>query len=277
MEMRLMKKLNKGKLILLSLAIAIGCSKVPVTGRKQLDIVPNSQVLALASSEYNEFLKNNKVVNNTSQAEEVERVGRNIANAAEAYLKKERQTKLLEGYNWQFNLVQDNQINAWCMPGGKVVVFTGILPITQSDAGLATVMGHEIAHAIARHGNERMSQGLTAQLGGVALDVALSSKPTETRNLFMAAYGVGTNVGILLPYSRLQESEADRIGLIFMSMAGYDPREAINFWERMEKANQGGEPPEFLSTHPSHKTRIEELKKQLPEALKYYNQTFSKR
>ncbi|WP_245598697.1 M48 family metallopeptidase [Sporocytophaga myxococcoides] len=277
MKMRLMKMLNKGKLILLSLAIAIGCSKVPVTGRKQLDIVPNSQVLALAKSEYNEFLKTNKVVNNTSQAEEVEKVGRNIANAVEAYLKKEKQTKLLEGYNWQFNLVEDPQINAWCMPGGKVVVFTGIMPITQSEAGLATVMGHEIAHAVARHGNERMSQGLTAQLGGVALDVALSSKPDQTRNLFMAAYGVGANVGILLPYSRLQESEADRIGLIFMSMAGYDPAEAINFWERMEKASQGGEPPEFLSTHPSHKTRIEELKKQLPEALKYYNQAVSKR
>jgi len=277
MEMRLMKRLNKVKLILLSLAIAIGCSKVPVTGRKQLDIVPNSQVLALASSEYNEFLKTNKVVNNTSQAEEVERVGRNIANAAEAYLKKERQTKLLEGYNWQFNLVENQQVNAWCMPGGKVVVYTGIMPITQSEAGLATVMGHEIAHAIARHGNERMSQGLTTQLGGLALDVALSSKPNETRNLFLAAYGVGTSVGILLPYSRLQESEADRIGLVFMSMAGYDPREAINFWERMEKASQGGQPPEFLSTHPSHKTRIEELKKQLPEALKYYDQTVSKR
>ncbi|WP_293895568.1 M48 family metallopeptidase [Sporocytophaga sp.] len=277
MEMRLMKMLNKGKLILLSLAIAIGCSKVPVTGRKQLDIVPNSQVLALAKSEYNEFLRTNKVVNNTSQAEEVERVGRNIANAVEVYLKREKQTKLLEGYNWQFNLVEDQQVNAWCMPGGKVVVFTGIMPIAQSEAGLATVMGHEIAHAVARHGNERMSQGLTAQLGGVALDVALSSKPNETRNLFMAAYGVGANVGILLPYSRLQESEADRIGLIFMSMAGYDPTEAINFWERMEKASQGGQPPEFLSTHPSHKTRIEELKKQLPEALKYYNQSVSKR
>ncbi|GAL83393.1 peptidase M48 [Sporocytophaga myxococcoides] len=272
-----MEMLNKVKLILLSFAIVIGCSKVPVTGRKQLDIVPNSQVLALAKTEYNEFLRTNKVVNNTSQAEEVEKVGRNIANAVEAYMKKEKQTKLLEGYNWQFNLVEDSQINAWCMPGGKVVVFTGILPITKNDAGLATVMGHEIAHAVARHGNERMSQGLTAQLGGLALDVALSSKPNETRNLFMAAYGVGTNVGILLPYSRLQESEADRIGLIFMSMAGYDPREAINFWERMEKASQGGEPPEFLSTHPSHKTRIEELKKQLPEALRYYNQAVSRR
>ncbi len=277
MEMRLIEMLNKGKLILLSLAIAIGCSKVPVTGRKQLDIVPNSQVLALAKSEYNEFLRTNKVVNNTSQAQQVERVGWDIAKAVEVYLKKEKQTKLLEGYNWQFNLVEDQQANAWCMPGGKVVVFTGILPITQSDGGLATVMGHEIAHAVARHGNERMSQGLTAQLGGLALDAALSSKPNETRNLFLAAYGVGTNVGILRPYSRLQESEADRIGLIFMSMAGYDPREAISFWERMEKASQGGEPPEFLSTHPSHKTRIEELKKQLPEALKYYNQAVSKR
>jgi predicted Zn-dependent protease len=272
-----MKSLNKWKLVLLAWVIAIGCSKVPVTGRKQLDIVPNSQVLALAESEYNEFIKTNQVIHNTPQAEEVQRVGQKIAIAAEAYLKKEKESKLLDGYKWEFNLVNDPQVNAWCMPGGKVVVYTGILPITENDAGLATVMGHEIAHAIARHGNERMSQGLTAQLGGLALDVALSSKPTETRNLFLAAYGVGTNVGVLLPYSRLQESEADRIGLIFMAMAGYDPREAISFWERMEHANKGGEPPEFLSTHPSHKTRIEELKKYMPEALKYYKETVSRK
>jgi predicted Zn-dependent protease len=156
------------------------------------------------------------------------------------------------------------------MPGGKVVVYTGILPITKNESGLATVMGHEIAHAIARHGNERMSQALATQLGGMALSVALSSEPQQTRQLFMQAYGLGAQVGVLLPYSRLQESEADEIGLIFMAKAGYDPRKAVDFWQRMEKQSGGGAPPEFLSTHPSPKSRIEDIKEHLPEAMKYY-------
>jgi predicted Zn-dependent protease len=165
--------------------------------------------------------------------------------------------------------VEENTVNAWCMPGGKVVVYTGLLPVALNDDGLAVVMGHEIAHAIANHGNERMSQGLAAQAGGVALSVALSNKSPETQNLFLKAYGVGANVGAMLPFSRLHESEADEMGLILMAMAGYNPDEAIKFWERMDKATQGQAPPEFLSTHPAHSTRIQNLKKAIPKARAY--------
>jgi predicted Zn-dependent protease len=161
-------------------------------------------------------------------------------------------------------------VNAWCMPGGKVVVYTGILPVTKNENGLAVVMGHEIAHAIAEHGNERMSQELLRQAGGVALTVALKDNPEETRNLWLAAYGLGSEVGVMLPFSRLHESEADHLGLIFMAMAGYDPREAPDFWTRMAEAG-GQKPPEFLSTHPSDETRISSLNNWMPEALKYYN------
>jgi predicted Zn-dependent protease len=176
----------------------------------------------------------------------------------------------LEGYAWEFNLVEDEAVNAWCMPGGKVVVFTGILPVTRDATGLAVVMGHEIAHAVANHGNERMSQGLMVQMGGTALSKALEDKPEETRNLFLTSFGLGTQVGVLLPYSRLHENESDHLGLIFMAMAGYDPRSAVDFWERMATQKSGGAPPEFLSTHPSDKTRIENIKSLLPEALRYY-------
>ena len=175
----------------------------------------------------------------------------------------------LDGYQWEFNLVDSKEVNAWCMPGGKVVVYTGILPLTQNENGLAVVMGHEIAHAVAKHGNERMSQGLLTQMGGMALELALQDRPKQTQQLFMTAFGMGAQVGVLLPFSRVQESEADHLGLIFMAMAGYDPNGAVPFWERM--AQQGGQkPPEFLSTHPSDQTRIQKIKSELPEALEYY-------
>jgi predicted Zn-dependent protease len=177
----------------------------------------------------------------------------------------------VEGYKWEFNLVQDDLVNAWCMPGGKVVVYTGILPYTKTEAGLAAVMGHEVAHAIARHGNERMSQQLALQMGGVALDVAMMNQPNETRALFQSAYGFGAGVGVVLPFSRKHELEADKLGLFFMAKAGYDPKEAIDFWKRM--AALGGEkPPQWLSTHPSDETRVTELTRALPEAMKYYQQ-----
>ncbi|MFW6237098.1 MAG: M48 family metallopeptidase [Desulfosudaceae bacterium] len=178
----------------------------------------------------------------------------------------------LDNYRWEFHLVQDNAANAWCMPGGKVVVYTGILPLTRDETGLAVVMGHEIAHAVARHGSERMSQALVAQLGGMALSRALAEKPEATQSLWMAAYGVGTQFGLLLPYSRLHEKEADHLGLIFMAMAGYDPRAAVDFWGRMAEQGAGRKPPEFLSTHPSDQTRINQIKKLLPEAMSYYRQ-----
>ena len=178
----------------------------------------------------------------------------------------------IKNYRWEFNLIEnDKMVNAFCMPGGKVGVYTGILPITQNETGLAVVMGHEIAHAIAKHGNERVSQGLLAQLGGVALSTALSKNPGTTNQIFMAAYGVGANVGVLLPYSRLHESEADRIGLILMAKAGYDPREAVPFWQRMNEKG-GPRPPEFLSTHPAPESRIKQIQDLIPEAMKYYKE-----
>jgi predicted Zn-dependent protease len=177
----------------------------------------------------------------------------------------------LRDYRWEFNIVEDSSINAWCMPGGKVVVYTGIMPVVQNETGLAVVMGHEIAHAVANHGQERMSQGLIAQMGGMALSAALQKKPEQTQALFMTAYGVGAQVGALLPYSRLQESEADHIGLIFMAMAGYDPHGALDFWRRMANTGKGGAPPEFLSTHPSDETRIKKIEDLIPEAMTYYN------
>ena len=257
--------------VLFSAIFLIQCSKVPVTGRNQLDIVPNGEILALADASYKDFLSQNKASSDANKTAEVKRVGQNIANSVEKYMSDNGLKKELKGYNWEFNLVESNEKNAWCMPGGKVVVYSGILPVTKNETGLAVVMGHEIAHAIAKHGNERMSQQLVTQLSGVALQVALQNKPQQTQSLFYAAYGAGTTVGVLLPYSRLHESEADRLGLIFMAMAGYDPREAIEFWKRMDDGGGAAATPEFLSTHPGHETRIKDIEKHLPEALKYYN------
>ena len=199
----------------------------------------------------------------------VKKVGAKIANAVVAYINSHGQKKRIKGYKWAFNLVQDDLVNAWCMPGGKVVIYTGILPLTKNEEGLAVVMGHEIAHAIARHGNERMSQLLTTQLGGVALGAALSGQPESTRKVFNSAYAIGSTVGVMLPFSRMHESEADKMGLVFMAMAGYNPEAAVGFWQRMA-ANSKGKPPEFLSTHPSDATRIKKIKEYLPTARKYY-------
>lgn len=246
------------------------CSTVPITGRQQLNLVPASEINAMSEEEYNKFLAAHKVVTGTREAEGVKRIGRRIQGAVEDYFERNGLSQQLAGYAWEFNLVDDPQVNAWCMPGGKVVVYTGILPVAKSETGLAVVMSHEIAHAVANHGAERMSQGLVAQFGGTALAVALENEPEETRELYMAAFGIGAQMGVLLPYSRLHESEADHLGLVFMAMAGYDPREAVNFWSRMAQMKQGQAPPEFLSTHPSDRTRIEDIKEHLPEAFEYY-------
>jgi predicted Zn-dependent protease len=256
--------------LFLLVALLTACSTVPLTGRSQLILIPDTQVMALSFDQYDQFLSKHEVVKGTPEAQRVQQVGQRIQKAVEAYLIKNGQDDLLAGYQWEFNLVKDKQVNAFCMPGGKVVIYTGILPVADNESGLATVMGHEIGHAIARHGNERMSQGLMTQLGGMALGVALSSRPQETQELFMAAYGLGAQVGVMLPYGRLQESEADRLGLIFMAMAGYDPRTAVGFWQRMDDSEDKGSPPEFLSTHPSHATRIADINSQLPEAMGYY-------
>ena len=261
----------------LILTLLIGsCSIVPLTGRRQLNLVSDSSVLSMGAQQYDEFLSSHEALRKTKEADMVQRVGRRIQDAVERYFAQNNLSGDLKGYAWEFNLVDSKEVNAWCMPGGKVVVYSGILPVAGDEAGLAVVMGHEIAHAVAKHGNERMSQALVTQLGGTALSVALESYPEQTQALWMAAFGVGSQVGILLPYSRLQESEADRLGLIFMAMAGYDPNEAPRFWSRMAAEKGGAAPPEFLSTHPSDKTRIEKIKEEIPETMKYYEQDRSK-
>ena len=257
-------------ILLVSLVFLTSCSTVPITGRSQLNLIPGSSMLSMSLQQYDQFIKEHKLSSNQEQAQMVKRVGANIQGAVERYFAGTGLNGYLNDYKWEFNLVEDKQVNAWCMPGGKVVVYTGILPVANGEAGLAVVMGHEIAHAIAEHGNERMSQGLIAQLGGVALSTALATKSAATQQLWMTAYGVGAQYGAILPYSRLQESEADHLGLVFMAMAGYDPHAAVTFWERMASQKGGQAPPEFLSTHPSDATRINEIKRLIPLAMEQY-------
>jgi predicted Zn-dependent protease len=227
-------------------------------------------MLSMSLQQYDTFLKEHKLSINKKQTDMVKHVGARIQEAVERYFASSGMSSRLSGYKWEFNLVEDKEVNAWCMPGGKVVVYTGILPVTQGEGGLAVVMGHEIAHAVAEHGNERMSQGLLAQFGGMALAEALSSKPAATQQLWMTVYGVGAKYGAIMPYSRLQESEADHFGLIFMAMAGYDPNEAVSFWQRMSAQRGGPAPPAFLSTHPSDSARIDNIRRLIPEAMRYY-------
>jgi len=265
--------MKKVLFVLTTVLFLFSCSTVPITGRKQFNMIPAGEMLAMSSRQYGDFLKEHNKSSNQQATAMVRRVGKNIQQAVTQFLVKHNRADLLRGYNWEFNLVTDKQANAWCMPGGKVVVYTGILPITKNENGLAVVMGHEIAHAIAGHGSERMSQELVRQLGGMALTVALQEKPEETQALWLAAYGIGSEVGVMLPYSRLHESEADHLGLIFMAMAGYDPHVAPEFWKRMKKMNHTVKPPEFLSTHPSDETRIQNLQKWIPEAMRYYTKS----
>jgi predicted Zn-dependent protease len=226
--------------------------------------------MSMSFQQYDQFLTENKVLQNTSQSTQIKRIGNKIQKAVEQYFAEKNMSDHLDGYSWEFNLVESDQVNAWCMPGGKVVFYTGILPICKDEAGIATVMGHEIAHAIAEHGGERMSQGLLVQLGGMGLQAALQKEPALTQQLAMTAFGLGAQVGVMLPFSRLHESEADHMGLIFMAMAGYNPNESVSFWQRMAAQKGGDAPPEFLSTHPSDQTRINDLKKLIPEAMQYY-------
>jgi predicted Zn-dependent protease len=246
------------------------CSTVPVTERRGLHLVPDSEITAMSYQEYSKVLKKSKLSTDMTKVSTVRRVGQRIAVASEELLTETGRGTDIRNYKWEFNLIEDDKtVNAWCMPGGKVAVYTGLLPYSQDENGLAVVMGHEVAHAIAKHGNERMSQGLLAQFGAIGLSLALSGSPGVTSNVFMQAYGVGTQVGVLLPYSRVQESEADHIGLILMAKAGYDPRGAITLWQRMN-AKGGSRPPEFLSTHPAPESRIRDIESQIPEAMKYY-------
>lgn len=262
--------MKKNYLLLLIIAALLwGCGSVPVTGRKQLSLVSNQEVLTLSLQQYGEFIKSAPVSTDAVNTALVQRVGRNIAAAVETYLKNNGYADQVKDYSWEFNLVRSNDVNAFCMPGGKIVVYEGILPYTRDENGLAVVLGHEVAHAVAKHSNERMSQQIATEYGTAAIGAAISGTSAGVQKAAAVAMGLGSEYGILLPYSRKQELEADKLGLIFMAMAGYDPSNAASFWMRMSQSGGGGT-PEFMSTHPSDETRITQIQKDLPEALKYY-------
>lgn len=258
------------KSIVIFSLIAVACSKVPITGRKQLKLIPSADIQAMSYQQYGEFLQAHPLSRDGKKVTMIKRVGKKIQKAVEKYMEDHGKSKWLEGYEWEFNLVEDPAQNAFCMPGGKVVFYTGILDVCQDELGVSVVMGHEIAHAVGRHGNERMSQGMVQQLGISALATALKTKPAATQKIFMQSVGLGAQFGVLLPFSRKHEAEADHMGLIFMAMADYDPRAAPKFWERM-KAMSGESVPEFMSTHPSNDNRIKNLNEKMAEALEYYN------
>ncbi len=258
------------KLIILSLFFLVSCASVPITGRKQLVAIPSSQIIALSDESYTKVLGENQLSLNSDYVSAVKNVGENLSRAVETYLKQNGLEAYIKDYNWQYNVFVSEELNAWCMPGGQIAFYEGIMPVCKDENGIAVVMGHEIAHAVAQHGNERMSQQLMIQLGGIALSEALKTQKQETIDLALIAFGVGSKVGVELPFSRTHESEADELGLYFMAMAGYNPNTAPDFWKRME-ASSGTRPPEFLSTHPDPSNRIENLNRLLPKAMEYYN------
>ena len=262
-----MKNLNKLLGLSAVSVLMIACTTNPITGRKSLQLANNQEISAMALQQYRQTLSSAKVIKNTTQAKSVQNVGLRIKNAANNYYRGIGREADLANYQWEFNLIDDKQVNAWCMPGGKVAVYTGIMPITKNDTGLAVVLGHEVSHAIAGHGNERISQGMIAEYGGAILGSTISNGQMAT--IFQQAYPLGAQVA-LLKYGRSQELEADEMGLYLMAMAGYDPREAQPFWQRMEASSTGNRPPEFLSTHPNPDTRRADLQKNMPKALQYF-------
>ena len=261
-----MKKITS--LLIIALLLLSSCGSVPITGRKQILLVSDQEVLTSSLTQYSEYMKSAPVSSNASGKNMVIRVGKKIAAATEQYLKANGLSAELSNFSWEFNLVKDNQVNAFCMPGGKIVVYEGLLKLVSSDDELAVVLGHEVAHAVAKHSNERMSQQLMTQYGAQILTQALSNKSAAIQKAGSTIYGLGAQYGLTLPFSRKHESEADYMGLIFMTMAGYDPNVAITFWQKMS-ASGGAKVPEFMSTHPSDATRINDIKKILPELNKY--------
>ncbi|WP_333851018.1 M48 family metallopeptidase [Epilithonimonas sp.] len=261
-----MKILKTSAFVIAALGIT-ACVTNPITGRSSIQIANNSEIATAAAAEYKTTLSSSKVVTGTADANRIKNVGARIKNAAYAYYKQIGRESALTGYNWEFNLIQDSQLNAWCMPGGKVAFYTGIMPICKDDNGVAVVMGHEVSHALAGHGNERISQAMLAQYGGSLLGGTMSN--SQWAGVFEKVYPIGAQVG-LLAYGRKQESEADEMGLQLMAMAGYDPRTATAFWQRMEASSTGSRQPEFLSTHPNPQNRIADLNADMPKALEYY-------
>lgn len=251
------------------LLLLVMCKTVPLTGRRSLNMINSSEINTMSFQQYDALKRTSTLSKDAQKTALVKKVGSRIQSAIELYLRSQGHSDLLEGFEWEYILIESDQVNAFCMPGGKVAFYTGILPYCKDENGIAVVMGHEIAHAIAEHGNERMSQALLQQMGGEALSVALAKEPAQTQALYMQAYGIGSSVGVMLPFSRKHESEADELGLYFMAMAGYDPEKAPDFWIRMSEAG-GQKLPEFLSTHPADKSRADHLKKIMPKATDFY-------
>ncbi len=257
------------RVFLFLLVLAAGCSTVPITGRKQLAAIPSSQMIGLSQDSYNQVLKENKVSANAAYISRVKSVGTKLTAAVEKYLKANGMESEVKNFGWSYTVFVSPEVNAWCMPGGQIAFYEGIMPVCEDDNGIAVVMGHEIAHAVAKHGNERLTQQLAIQMGGIALSEALKTQKEETQKLALIAFGVGSKVGLELPYSRTHESEADELGLYFMAMAGFDPRTAPAFWQRMIDKG-GSRPPELLSTHPDPANRIKAINKHMGKAMEYY-------
>ena len=265
-----MKKLISLVIVIL---FVVSCSTVPITGRKRINIVSDAQILPASFEQYAGFLKEHKISTNAKMTSEIQNVGINISRAVDKFMRANGMVSEANNYRWEFNLIEDKTVNAWCMPGGKVVFYSGILPICDNTDGIAAVMGHEVAHAFAKHGQERMTSAYGQQLGGIAVAVGTGNKDPRTQQLWNTIYGIGSTVG-MLAYSRTHETEADKLGMVFMIMAGYKPEESINVWIRMSERAEGNSPPEFLSTHPSNQTRINNLKRYMPTAIamaKKYN------
>jgi predicted Zn-dependent protease len=257
-------------LLCLIFAGLYSCGNVPVTGRRQLNLVSDSEILSLSLQQYNDYIRTAKLSTDRTATAMVTNVGSKIANAVTASYTYQGMESQLSNFSWEFNLIDDPQVNAFCMPGGKIVVYSGILPVTQNEAGLAVVIGHEVAHAIAKHANERMSQQMLAQFGAVGLGAIMSRSSSAAQSLGQTVFGLGAQYAVMMPYGRQQELEADHVGLILMAIAGYSPEVAVPFWEKMSQ-HGGSSIPEFLSTHPADATRIAGIRSKLPEAMEYYN------
>jgi len=261
-----MKKVISLAIVFLFIA---SCSTVPITGRKRVNFVSDAQILPTSFEQYAGFLKENTISADAKMTNEVQSVGINISRAVDKFMRANNMVSEANNYRWEFNLIEDPTVNAWCMPGGKVVFYEGILPMCANTDGIAAVMGHEVAHAFAKHGQERMSTGTLLQLGGAAVAIGTANKDPKAKQIWNSAFGLGAQFGIMLPFSRNHETEADKLGMVFMIMAGYQPKEAVNVWVRMsQRASSGQAPPEFMSTHPSNETRIKNLTAFLPEAVK---------
>jgi predicted Zn-dependent protease len=264
-----MKCINQIAGLLIAMLLLASCGSVPLTGRKQMLLVSDSEVLSASLTQYDEYIKTAPKSTDKTKIAMVERVGKKIAAATEEYLRQNGLSSEISNFKWEFNLIKSDEINAFCMPGGKIVVYEGLLRLVSSDDELAVVLGHEVAHAVAKHSNERMSQEILAQYGASVVDVALSNKSAAVQTIGNTVFGLGAQLGVMLPYSRKHELEADYMGLVFMTMAGYNPDKAVSFWQKMSAATGNSEASDFMSTHPNDNKRISEIQRYLPEMEKY--------